>query len=63
MDSDDKYDCRSWSSGHLLPRNEREDNAFWDDILVAEGSAFTPDANSSSSEDAGLIFWPTKLMN
>ena len=60
---DNKYQCSSWSSGNLLPRDQREDNEFWDHILIAEGSAWEPSANSESSEDTCAIFWGEKLVN
>ena len=59
----DKYDRSSWSSGNLLPRNEREERAFWDHVLIAEGSLHSADANGAIVEDTILIFWDDKLAN
>jgi len=58
-----KYDCAGWSSGNLLPRDENEDNVFWDHIGIAEGSRWTADAKSHLSEDAGAVFWDVKLVS
>ena len=60
---DGKYDCAGWSSGNLLPRDEKEDSKFWDHIEVAEGTRFTPDAESFRSKDTGKVFWNIKSMN
>ena len=59
----DKYDRSSWSSGNLLPRNEREEDAFWDHVLIGEGSLRSADANAAIVEDTSLIFWNDKLAN
>jgi len=58
-----KYDCSSWSSGNLLPRNALEDNIFWEHIMVAEGSLWMPDADTNLSEDSCAIFWNEKLVH
>lgn len=59
---DGKYDCSGWSSGNSLPRNQHEDDEFWNHILVAEGSLSTENAGSYESEDAGMVFWHEKLV-
>lgn len=58
-----KYDCSSWSSGNLLPRNAGEDNVFWEHIMVAEGSMWMPDAGTHKSENSCAIFWNEKLVH
>jgi hypothetical protein len=60
---DANYDCAGWSSAKLFPCNEQEDSEFWDHIRIAEGSAWTADANSLASEDACSIFWDIKRVN
>jgi hypothetical protein len=60
---DGQYDCSSWYSGGLLPRDEREDREFWEHIQIADGSMWTRDAKTTNSEDAGAIFWNTKLVD
>jgi hypothetical protein len=58
-----KYDCSGWSSGNSFPRDQREDDEFWDHVLVAEGSQWMVNARSPESEDACAVFWNEKLVN
>jgi len=60
---DNKYHCSSWSSGNFLPRDQREDDEFWDHIHIAVGLMWKPDANSEISEDTCAIFWREKRVN
>lgn len=52
----DKYDCSNWSSGNLSPRNAREDNIFWEHIMVAEAvPCGCQNAETDKSEDTCAI--------
>ena len=59
---DGKYDCSGWSSGNSLPRDQHEDDEFWNHIQVAEGSVWMKNARSLESEDACAVFWNEKLV-
>jgi hypothetical protein len=56
---DDKYDCSDWECGQLLPFPENR--AFWDHVLIGEGSLWNSGTHSRVTRDSGLIFWRDKL--
>lgn len=60
---DGKYDCAAWSCNNLLPRDEKQDQEFWEHIEIASGSLWTSNATSLHSEDACAVFWDIKRVN
>jgi hypothetical protein len=57
---DGKYDAQWSSESNVFPRDENEDRQFWDDIHVAEGTAWTHDTKSEAAEDPCATFWKDK---
>ena len=56
---DGKYDCSDWQRGQLMPAPENR--AFWDHVLIGEGSLWKRGSHAQHTEDSGLIFWRDKL--
>ena len=57
--TDGKYDTSSWYCGGLLPPQEQR--AFWDHVLIGEGSLSQSGADWNRIQDSGMIFWRDKL--
>ncbi len=55
----DKYDCSDWECGQLLP--SLENRAFWDHVLIGEGSLWKCGTHSQLTRHTDLIFWRDKL--
>jgi hypothetical protein len=56
---DDKYDCSDWQCGQLIP--SAENRAFWDHVLIGEGSLWKSRTHSKLTRNSGLLFWRGKL--
>jgi hypothetical protein len=56
---DDKYDCSHWQCGQVMP--PPENRAFWDHVLIGEGSQCKSETQSQLTVDSALIFWQDKL--
>lgn len=54
-----RYDSSSWYYGDPLP--QPEGRAFWDHVLIGEGSLSMRNADRSVIQGSGLIFWQGKL--
>ena len=50
----DKYDCSDWECSQLLP--SPENRAFWDHVLIGEGSLWKRGTHSRLTRDSCLIF-------
>jgi hypothetical protein len=55
----DRYDCSDWECGQLMPA--AENRAFWDHVLIGEGSLWNIGRHSQLTRDSGFIFWQDKL--
>jgi len=55
----DSYDCSDWECGQLLP--SQENRAFWDHVLIGEGSLWKSGTHSRLTRDSSLLFWRDKL--